>query len=243
LIRSCTYRLVSIAVTLASWLVVTGHAQDSGIRCRPQVIDGGCETARKASPDGSGAHLPSAVGRPIVTYKNGQLMVTASNASLDEVLRAISAQTGTIIDFPAGSAADRIAVREGPASVRYVLTSLLNGSGFNYVILESPDSPGKLTRVVLAKAGQTADVLPQPAIEQKDGEDQAKTAGDPLLWTPSSGSSFLTSPKVDPAAADAPRAVDNGGVVPPSEPIPADALEQMIKDRTRQLREQVQQPQ
>lgn len=239
--RSWPYRLVGIAVALAWWSVATGHTQDSGIGCSAQVIDGGCETARKSSPDGNEARLSSAASRPIVTYKNGELTVTASNSSLDEVLRTISAQTGTVIEFPVGSAADRIAVREGPASVRHVLTNLLNGSDFNYVIVESPGSPGKLTRVVLAKAGTAADVSPEPASEQKSGaEDQAKTVRDPLLWTPPSDSSFWTPPKEDPAAADAPRVVDNGGVVAPSEPIPPDVLEQMMKDRARQLHEQAQ---
>lgn len=226
------------------WLVATGHTQESGADCSAQVISGGCESARKTSADPDEIFVPPIASQPVVTYTNGKLTVTARNASLAEVLRAISAQTATVIDFPAGSAAERIVVREGPDTVRQVLTNLLNGSGFNYVIIGSPGSPDKLTRVVLAKAGQTADFSP-PANEQKSrAADEARTIRDPLFWTPPTGPSFWTPPKEDhAAAAAAPGALDNGSLVPPSEPLPPDVLEQMMRDRTRQLREQAQEPQ
>ncbi len=180
---------------------------------------------------------------PVITYANGKLTVKASNASLAQVLRAISDQTGAVIDFPASSASDRIYLREGPSTIRQVLADLLNGSDFNYVIVGSPDSPDKLTRVVLVKAGQTADFSP-PASEQKSGsDDQAKTVPDPLLWTPPSSTEFWTPPKEDPAAQVAQRPADSGTPAPPSEPLAPDVLEQMMKDRARQLRQQAQEPQ
>ncbi|MFY9684153.1 MAG: hypothetical protein WAK70_20165, partial [Candidatus Sulfotelmatobacter sp.] len=134
------------------WLVATGHTQDSGTGCGAQVMDRGCETAQKSFSDSNQTRVPSTAEQPVVTYRHGKLMVTAGNASLAQVLRAISAQTGTVIDFPRGSAEDRVVVREGPGTVREVLGNLLNGSGFNYVIVGSLDTPDKLSRVVLAKA-------------------------------------------------------------------------------------------
>ncbi len=249
--RYWQYRLVGMVAALPWWFVAAGHTQVSGVGCSAQVIGGVCETApetmrdimRKNSADGNETLLPPIASQPLVTYTNGKLTVKASNVSLAEVLRAISAQTGIVIDFPTSSAGDRIYLREGPGTIRQVLANLMNGSGFNYVIMGSPDSPDKLTRVVLVKAGQTADSSP-PASEQKSGSDeQAKTADDPLLWTPPSGSAFLTHPKEDPAEQVAHQPLDSGSAVAPSEPLPPDVLEQMMKDRARQLREQAQEPQ
>jgi hypothetical protein len=251
LTRYWQYRLVGMVAALPWWLVAAGHTQAAGVGCSAQVIGGVCETApgamrdtmRKNSADGNETFVPTVAGQPLVTYTNGKLTVKASNTSLAEVLRAISAQTGIVIDFPTSSAGDRIYLREGPGTIRQVLANVMNGSGFNYVIMGSPDSPDKLTRVVLAKVGQTAD-FSTPTSEQKSGSaEQAKTVHDTLLWTPPSDSEFWTPPKEDPAAQVAPPPVDSGSVVPPTEPLAPDVLEQMMKDRARQLREQPQQPQ
>lgn len=247
LTRYWQYRLVGIVAALPWWLVAAGHTQESGVGCNARSISGVCETARETTQKGSAVgnetFAPPGASQPLVTYADGKLTVTARNASLAEVLRAISAQTGAVIDFPAGSAANRIYLREGPGTIRQVLANVLNGSGFNYVIVGSPDSPDKLTRVVLAKAGQTADSS-SPASDRKSGSDeQAKTAGDSLLWAPPSDSGFWTPPKEDPAAQVAHSPVDSGSLVPPTEPLAPDVLEQMMKDKARQLRQQPQEPQ
>jgi hypothetical protein len=229
---------------LPSWLTATGHTQESGIGCNVLGLSKGCQTARQSSPDGNQTRVPSTPNRPIVTYTNGKLTVTAWNSSLTEVLRAISAQTGIVIDFSAGGAADRIFVREGPGTTRHVLTNLLNGSGYNYVILAPPSAPDELTRVVLAKADQPADSSPQPASDENSlSSEQPKTIDGPLLWTAPSVSSFLTTPKEDPSAPVLPKALDGESLQPSSDPIPPNVLEQIMKDKDRQLREQVQQPQ
>jgi hypothetical protein len=241
-----------MVAALPWWFVAAGHAQESGVGCSAQVIGGVCETApntmretmrdtmRKNSADGNETFVQPVATQPVVTYANGKLTVKAWNASLAEVLRAISAETGIVIDFPAASAKERIYLREGPGTIRQVLANLMNGSGFNYVIMGSPDSPDKLTRVVLAKVGQAADFSP-PADERKSAD--AKMVRDSLLWTPPSDSGFWTPPKEDPAAQVPHRPVDRGSLVPPTEPLPPDVLDQMMKDRTRQLREQAQEPQ
>lgn len=212
--------------------------------CSVVELARGCQTARQSSSESIATLAPSAPNRPLVTYTNGKLTVTAWNTSLAEVLRAISAQTGIVMDFSAGSATDRIFVREGPGTIRHVLTNLLNGSGFNYVILASPNAPDELTRVILATADQPSNSSPQPASDQNSLDfEQPKTVRDPLLWRPPSSSSFLTSPKEDPSAPVVPKALDLESLQPPKDPIPPEVLEQMMKDRARQLREQAQPPQ
>jgi hypothetical protein len=225
--------------------IATGYTQEpAGAGCAARELGRGCQTALQTSSDGNATLASSAPNSPVVTYINGKLTVAALNTSLAEVLRAITARTGTVIDFPAGSAADRIAVQEGPDTIQHVLANLLNGSGFNYVILTSPNAPARLTRVVLAKSDQTAS-SPQPESNQiSSTAEEPKTIDDPLLWAPPGGSSFLTSPKKeDPSAAVSPRTPDGESVVTPQDPIPPDVLEQMMKDRTRHLHEQAQPPQ
>ncbi len=239
--RSWLFRLFSIVVALPWWLTVTGHSQKSAMGCSSVEPGRACQTAHQSSPADNETSTSS---RLIVTYTNGKLTVTARNTSLAEVFRAISAHTGTVIDFPAGSAADRIVVREGPDTIRHVLANLLNGSGFNYVILASPNAPDQLTRVVLAKSDQPASFSPQPESSQISfTRQEPKTTDDPLLWEPPSSSSFLTSPKEDSSAAVSPGTADGDGIVPPKDPIPPDVLEQMMKERTRRLGEHAQQPQ
>jgi hypothetical protein len=250
LTRFSPFRRFRIIAALLWWLAATGFTQESGVVCSPLVTDRGCETARKGSPGSNDTGVPPAPNRPIVTYSNGKLTITASNASLADVLRAISAQTGTVIDFPAGSAADPIVVREGPDTVRNVLANLLNGSDFNYVIVASPNAPDELERVVLARADQPAS--PQPASDQPSSpSDQSKTSSSPLLFTPPSGSSLFTPPSgsslfTSPTEASSapvlPQALDRGSSEPPKGPTPPAGSEQTMKERT-QPRDQVQQPQ
>jgi len=125
-----------------------------------------------------------------------------------------------------------------------VLANLLNGSGFNYVILASPNAPDQLMRVVLVKADQPASLSSQSASNQgSSAPEQPKTIGDPLLWAPASDSLSWTPPEEDPTAAVSTKTPDGESVVTPKDPILPEALEQMMKERTRQLREQAQPPQ
>jgi hypothetical protein len=89
-----------------------------------------------------------------VTYRDGQLTITARNASLGDVLRAVSTETGAVIEFPAERAGEHFFAQAGPGPVRDVLAKLFNGSGFNYVLLGSPSNPNLLQRMILTNASQ-----------------------------------------------------------------------------------------
>ena len=84
---------------------------------------------------------------PHVTYDKGQLTIVASNSTLADILRAVKKQTGAEIDIP--DARERVVTHIGPAPAQEVISELLNGSRFNYVLLGSPENPEVLTRVVL----------------------------------------------------------------------------------------------
>src|SRR5205085_8463106 len=88
---------------------------------------------------------------PKVVYQNGLLSVEATNSTLGDVLNGIRAKAGIQIEGIQG-AQDRVAAKLGPAPAQVVLTSLLQGSHFDYMILARPDRPNIVQRVILTPA-------------------------------------------------------------------------------------------
>lgn len=115
-----------------------------------------------------------AAAPPQVSYQNGQLTIQSQNSTLGDILAAVRRQTGAQIEVPPGANAQRIATRLGPASPRDVVTSLLNASGFDYVILGSNQAPGSVERVILT--GKHA-VSSQPAPNVAQGAPQQPAPG------------------------------------------------------------------
>ncbi len=86
---------------------------------------------------------------PFVSYDRGMLFVDADNSNLPDILYAISQKTGAQIELPmAEGMLDRVGTRIGPASPREVIAKLLDGSIYNYIIVEN--SAGKLDEVLLS---------------------------------------------------------------------------------------------
>ena len=103
---------------------------------------------------------------PQVSFQGGQLTIAAQNSTLGDILKAVRTQTGATIELP-GTASERVIGHFGPGPARDVLTALLNGSHFNYVLLGSPTDPGALDRVILmAKSGGSVESSSQPPAEQ-----------------------------------------------------------------------------
>jgi hypothetical protein len=87
---------------------------------------------------------------PVVTYRNGRLTIDAENTTLADVLKLVAEKTGATIDLPPGSGLERIVEHSGPGRANDVLTQLLNGSHFNFIIVNSPQHPYEPTQVVLS---------------------------------------------------------------------------------------------
>ncbi|HUO61312.1 MAG TPA: hypothetical protein VMU24_11635 [Candidatus Acidoferrales bacterium] len=98
--------------------------------------------------------------QPVVTMQNGLLSIDASNSNLSDVLAAVHRATGAVIDG-AGSASERVVVHLGPGRPNEVISSLLNGSRYDYVLLGSAQQPGAVTRVMLS-VRQGGDQFPTP---------------------------------------------------------------------------------
>ncbi|MFI5116551.1 MAG: hypothetical protein ACHP8B_07610 [Terriglobales bacterium] len=86
---------------------------------------------------------------PQVTYQNGLLTIDARNSTLSQVLRAVQARTGASVEMPSSAANERVMMQVGPGRARDVLSTLLNGSKFDYVILGMADTPGGVQKVIL----------------------------------------------------------------------------------------------
>lgn len=86
--------------------------------------------------------------RQIVRYDNGLLSVDAENAVLVDVLYAVGEKTGAAIEVPMSQAMlDRVVLKIGPKRPREVISTMLEGSGFNYFIIEN--NLGNLEKIVL----------------------------------------------------------------------------------------------
>jgi hypothetical protein len=115
-----------------------------------------------------------------VEFRNHQLRIDAENATLRDTLKAISARTGAEVQFPAVGLGERIFVHLGPGSARDVITQLLNGSQFNYVILSLASDPGGITRLILSGASSAGERASSdaPALPVSDSaENQLYGAG------------------------------------------------------------------
>ena len=84
-----------------------------------------------------------------VSYVDGQLTIIAENSTLADILSAVRSQTGAVVDLPPGSGSERVVSRVGPGPARDVLSALLNGSRFDYVIVGSRSNPAGVERIIL----------------------------------------------------------------------------------------------
>jgi hypothetical protein len=216
---------IIIALTFFSGRVV--NAQNSAIDCKAQNQNPGCATtpAHSSSPD-----------LPKVTYLNGQLTITARNSRLGDVLRAVSTQTGAVIEFPADRAEERIFAQTAPGPVRDVLAKLLSGSRFNYVMLGSPNNPNLLQRMILTNSDQPAGIAsPEVANQTAPPVVPVQAAGAPA--------DSETSDNLVPAVTPPPlQAANPEHIEAPKEPLSPEALKQLVQERMAARRQQ-QEPQ
>jgi len=157
-----------------------------------------------------------------VTYKNGQLTIDARNASLADVLTMIAQKTGATIDIPPGSGTERIVEHAGPGSPNDVLTRLLNGSRFNFIIVNSQQHPEALAEVLLSvQSGDAGIPSPVPAPKEIT-------------------SSALYTPTPNTAAQPMPPRYDSS-LTAPTEPLTPEALGELMKEKAKELRERTSQ--
>jgi len=109
-------------------------------------------SASRKAPAVTSEQTPAPPAKPPleVSFQNGLLRIHAERATLAQVLFEVQKQTGAEIPIPAGAEQEEVAVDLGPAPPREVLTSMLNGSHYNYVFIENDRDRG-LRGVVLTR--------------------------------------------------------------------------------------------
>jgi hypothetical protein len=146
----------------------------------------------------------SVQGPPLqVSYRDGLLGIHSNKATLSEVLYAIQQRTGADISIPAGAEQEKVIAEISPAPAAEALARLLNGSRFNFLILNSANDPRQLDRVILSARtmGEYVPPPPQPQ-EEPDAtvEEQPVPAPNPPVQAPSPENA-----PAPPAAGDDPQ--------------------------------------
>lgn len=166
----CLHQLASRAIISSCLIFVilsTASAQTASDKSRNQPLKPKPAPALVVEP------LPEAVpspvpppvrtpeqlppGAPTVVWEGKQLSITSENSTLADILVAVRARTHAAIDIPPGAGAERVAAQLGPGPAREVLTSLLSGSNFNYIILASDSDEELIQSVLLTPRGKADD--------------------------------------------------------------------------------------
>jgi hypothetical protein len=172
---------------------------------------------------------------PKVRFINGLLTIVAENSTLNDVLRAVRAQTGAAVEIPA-NATERVVTHLGPGAPRDVLASLLNGSHFNYVMLGSPTNPNIVDRVILtSKSGGVPDAGSAPL-----PPGQGNAAAAPMEEQESQqGVDIAEQPVEEPAENPA---TEENQPQPPNGQQQVKTPEQLLRELQLQQQQQQQQP-
>lgn len=137
------------------------------------------------APAPAPATTPSLLDHPpqpaTVSLVSGQLTIQADNSTLSAILHQVSAAGGMKVEGlrTGGSPGERVFGSYGPGAPRDVLSDLLNGSGYNVIMLgETPSgAPRELTLTAQAVGGATTKPAQAPGAVQN--EDDQEVSQDP----------------------------------------------------------------
>ncbi|MFZ3210643.1 MAG: AMIN domain-containing protein [Terriglobales bacterium] len=169
---------------------------------------------------------------PQVTYANGLLTIVASNSTLSDILRAVAAQTGAMLDAPPSMAAERVSVRLGPARPLDVVADLL--AGLDYIVVGASNDPEAISNIIVSP--NTASSLPpEPARQHPVAQYQP----------PPPEPEEAPAPEPSPPAPQAKTPATPADQVPQQEKTPEELLEELRKKQEQQPPhpQQPQQPQ
>ncbi len=151
-------------------------------------------TAAVSAPPPAPAPPPRKVE---VNFSNGKLKIWADKATLAEVLAEVHHKTGAEVTIPPGSGQDPIVADIGPAPAREVLSKLLYGSTFNFVIIGSDNDPSQLRGIFLtSRQGGAGDGgMSYPAVQAA----QVRQVQEPAMAAPEADN---PPPEASPANAE-----------------------------------------
>ncbi len=130
-----------------------------------QAIPASLPTVTVPSAAATGGNASQDVSyRARVEYTNGLLSVSASNSSLNQILRDIGRVTGMTIT--GGVRDERVFGTYGPADTSTILTTLLDGTGSNVLVVEDAR---KLPRELVLTPRQGGPTPPNPNAIREEG--------------------------------------------------------------------------
>jgi AMIN domain-containing protein len=142
-------------------------------------------------PNAAQAPAPERAKTFEVSFQDGMLSVLSTKGSLADVLTEIRKQTGADITIPAGAEQEEVAASLGPGTPRDVVSQLLNGSRYNFILIGADNDPNKLERVILSPKGageiMVQDMSPRPEtvpVAQMQGPDRSVQPAPPAAAPP-----------------------------------------------------------
>ena len=194
-------------------------APQPGTPSQPSIQTGATAIAPNPAPNLPPSLLDKPAGAAHVTLSDGSLSVNATNSSLSEILKKLEATSGMTVDgFDKDS---RVFGVYGPGPPRDVLASLLDGAGYNFLMVGSTND-GTPREIVLTARSNAPISAPTP------GSSQAEEPED-------------DTPNYPPPPVETPQPVPPQGV-PPAEQRPRTPQE-MLQELQRLRQQQQQQPQ
>jgi hypothetical protein len=149
-----------------------------------------------------------------VTAATNQLTVTADNSSLTQILHQVSSATGMKLDGLGGD--ERVFGSFGPGAPREVLTSLLNGTSYNVMMVgDLPNgAPRELLLTSRTAGGASPPANANPAQAHTDDEtnpddngnadDSSDDSAPPMQYTPPSITPAAPPPRTMPQMRNMP---------------------------------------
>src|SRR5438445_4891029 len=122
---------------------------------------------------------PPAPKKVEITFQDGRLRLVSNKASLAEVLNEIRAQLNADIVVPAGAEQEVVAVALGPSTPREVISKLLDGSQYNFIIGGTNADANQLSLTVFSPKtviAESAIAPPTPVVDTEGGD---RSAGAP----------------------------------------------------------------
>jgi hypothetical protein len=143
-----------------------------------------------------------------VQCPNGTLKIVAQRVPLAAVLTEIHRCTGAEISIPSGAQSEEVFANLGPAPARQVLTSLLNGSAYNFIMIGSERDPNLLRSVLISPRGSAGESMPaivqpapEPAVAEAPEEQSAPEPPPDVLPGPDTSNPSDTSNPPDTSSS------------------------------------------
>jgi hypothetical protein len=238
--RSCVHRGIPIVVVIGLLFCIRGEGVWA---TTPQDGDPGRVKTHRSMPSADQRRNTSSVLEPVpeeasatqaeeltskseafVSYRDSLLTIDCRNTTLAKVLELVALKTGATIEVPPGTGLERIVEHIGPGPANAVMAHLLNGSHFNFIIVNSPQRPQDLEQVLLSLQllPDTENPSPVPA---------PKVPTSSSLWKPSQ----------DTASSEVLPPQNDSSLQLPTEPMSREALGKFMRSKAQELLEKARQ--